>query len=89
LIARLLAESTAFAAEWARHDVAPANEPVSDALGMPDGRRFHYHLQSFAVTDAVEQTLVMMLPLRDEDEALLRELLSAEFSARGHSVRKE
>jgi hypothetical protein len=76
LIARLVAQSAAFAELWARHDVAAAHEPVSDALGTPDGRRFRYRLQSFAVTDAEEQTLVVMLPLESDDERLLRSLLS-------------
>jgi transcriptional regulator with XRE-family HTH domain len=70
LIARLTAESPAFRSLWERHDVAEHHGAVSTSINAAGGV-FHFRLQTYAISDAREQTLVVMLPETAADHRLL------------------
>ena len=73
LVARLSAESAAFARLWNRHEVAWQHEAVTDSIVAIEGS-YRFRLQAFDIPDSHEQTLVVMLPAASADSALLARL---------------
>jgi transcriptional regulator with XRE-family HTH domain len=81
LVDHLSAISTDFKRLWELHEITPALEHVSEALGLPDGSRFRYRLQAFQVPGSRDQLFVMLLPLDATDATLLRQFRQATVCA--------